>query len=34
MESQKAAMKGFDIDKMDELQDEMLDLKMQGDLMN
>ncbi len=34
VESQKAAMKGFDIDKMDELQDEMLDLKMQGDLMN
>jgi hypothetical protein len=34
VESQKAAMKDIDIDKMDDLHDEMLDLKMQGDLMN
>jgi hypothetical protein len=34
IESQKAAMKDIDIDKIDELQDEMLDMKMQSDLMN
>lgn len=34
VEGQKAAMKDIDIDKMEELKDEMLDLKMEGDLMN
>lgn len=27
-------IKRFDIDKMDELQDEMLNMKMQTDMMN
>ena len=27
-------MKQLDIDKLDELQDEMLDMKMQSDLLN
>ena len=34
VEVQKAAMKDIDIDKMEDLKDEMLDLKMEGDLMN
>ena len=28
VDTQKEAMKGIDIDKFDELQDEMLDMKM------
>jgi hypothetical protein len=34
VEGQKAAMKDIDIDKMDELHDEMLEMKMDSDLMN
>lgn len=34
VEVQKQAMKDIDLDKIDDIKDEMLDLKMQGDLMN
>jgi hypothetical protein len=34
VKGQKAAMKDIDIDKMDDLRDEMLERKMNSDLMN
>ena len=34
LQSQKEAMKKVDIDKMMDVQDEMLDMKMQTDMMN
>jgi hypothetical protein len=34
VETQKAAMKDIDLDKIDDLHDEMLDMKMDSDLMN
>ena len=34
VDAQKMAMKSVDIDKMMDIQDEMLDMKMQSDMMN
>ena len=34
LNEQKEAMKKVDMDKMMDLQDEMLDMKIQGDMMN
>ena len=34
VDAQKMAMKSVDVDKMMDIQDEMLDMKMQSDMMN
>lgn len=34
VDAQKQAIKKVDLDKIDDLRDEMLDMKMQSDLMN